>query len=53
MQVLDKLPCSLLIALAHAIETASQIKRLVVRHRVIEASSYIFCKTPVGAPGYA
>jgi hypothetical protein len=47
MEVLDKIPCSNLIAFPNAIKTASQIKRLVVRHMRIDASSGIFCKTPV------
>jgi hypothetical protein len=47
MEVVDKLPRSCLIALANAIKTASQIKRLVVRHRFMEASSSTFCKTPI------
>jgi hypothetical protein len=48
MEVLDKLPRSDLIAFANAIETASQIKRLVVRHVRIDASSGMFCKTLIG-----
>jgi hypothetical protein len=51
MEVLHKLPRSNLIAFAHAIKTASQIKRLVVRHVRIEASSGTYCKTPVAAAG--
>jgi len=47
MEVLDKVPRSNLIAFPDAIKTASQIKRLVVRHMRIDASSGIFCKTPV------
>gem|GEM_PF-6574827 len=47
--MIDKLPRSSLVAQANATKTASQIKRLVVRHRFIESSSYTFCKTPVGA----
>jgi hypothetical protein len=50
MEVLHKIPRSDLIAPANAIKTASQIKRLVVRHVWIDASSGIFCKTPVGRP---
>ena len=49
MEVLHKVPRSNLIAFADAIKTASQIKRLVVRHVRIDASSGIFCKTPVAA----
>jgi hypothetical protein len=47
MEVLHEIPRSSLIALAHATKAASQIKRLVVRHRFMEATSYTFCKTPV------
>jgi len=52
MKVLNELTRSNLIALANAIKTASQIKRLVVRHVRIDASSGIYCKTPVPARGY-
>jgi len=38
VEVLHKIARSDLIALANAIKTASQIKRLVVSHRVIESS---------------
>jgi len=50
MKVLHKLPRSDLIAPANAIETASQVKRLVVSHVWIDAASGIFCKTPVPRP---
>jgi hypothetical protein len=50
--VLHELARSNLIALAHTIKTASQIKRLVVRHVRIDASSGIYCKTPMAAGGY-
>jgi len=60
VEVFHKIPRSNLIALSNAIKTASQIKRLVVRHVRIDASSGIFCKTPVrrarlprGRPGAA
>jgi hypothetical protein len=52
MEVLHKLPRSNLIALAHAIKTASQIKRLVVRHRKWRHHQGTFCKTPVAGRGY-
>ena len=47
VEVLHKVPRSNLIALTDTIKAASQVKRLVVRHSVIEASSLTFCKTPV------
>ena len=47
MKMLHKLPRSNLIAFANAIKTASQIKRLVVRHDYGDASSGTYCKTPV------
>jgi hypothetical protein len=49
VEVLHKVSRSDLIALAHAIETASQIKRLVVSHSVIESSYVTYCKTPLVA----
>jgi hypothetical protein len=49
--VFHELPRGSLVALANAAQTASQIKRLVVRHRFMEAPSYTICKTPVGANG--
>jgi hypothetical protein len=49
IEVLHKVSRSDLIALAHAIETASQIKRLVVSHSVIESSYITLCKTPLAA----
>jgi hypothetical protein len=52
MEVFHKLPRSNLIAFANAIETASQIKRLVVRHTEIDALSGTYCKTPLGRAGY-
>ena len=48
VEVFHKIPRSNLIAFSDAIKTASQIKRLVVSHVRIDASSGIFCKTPVG-----
>jgi hypothetical protein len=50
VEVFHKLPRSNLIAFANAIETASQIKRLVVRHTEIDALSGTYCKTPLGCP---
>jgi hypothetical protein len=47
MEVFHQIPRSNLIALPDTIKTASQIKRLVVRHITIDASSLIFCKTLV------
>jgi len=47
VQVFDKIPRSSLVAPTNAIKTASQIKRLVVRHAFMEASSNTYCKTPV------
>ncbi len=52
VEVLNEFPSSNLITLADAIKTASQIKRLVVGHTRIDASSGTFCKTPVGPGGY-
>jgi hypothetical protein len=49
MEVLHELARSNLIAFPDAIKTASQVKRLVVSHAFIEASSVTFCKTPVAA----
>jgi hypothetical protein len=48
--VFDKLPRSSLVAFTNAIKTASQIKRLVVRHAAMEAPSNTYCKTPIVAP---
>ncbi|HEY1848331.1 MAG TPA: hypothetical protein VGG37_03945, partial [Opitutaceae bacterium] len=47
MKVFHELPRSNLIPYANAIKTAGQIKRLVVSHITIDASSGIHCKTPV------
>jgi hypothetical protein len=48
MEEFHKLPRSNLIAFPHTIKAASQVKRLVVRHRFMEALSNTFCKTAVG-----
>jgi len=50
MEVLNELPRSSLVASANAIKAASHIKRLVVRHMLMEASSNTLCKTPMAAP---
>jgi hypothetical protein len=45
MEVLHELSRSALIAQTYAVKTASQIERLVVRHKYIEATSNTLPKT--------
>src|SRR3954470_24279212 len=55
VKMLNKFASRLLIALAHAIEAASQIERqnVVIRHGRMEARTSTSGKTRVARPGYS